>query len=124
MSELLPAQVRVRLSLTIGLLLLAIAIPTERLHAQLLYGSIVGLVKDGQGATVPGAVVTIVSKETNLTRDITTNEDGTYSVVNVLAGTYDVKVSLQGFREAVRVNVPVSVGQIARIDVTMEVGTL
>ncbi len=42
----------------------------------------------------------------------------------MLAGTYDVKVSLQGFREAVRVNVPVSVGQIARVEVTMEVGTL
>ena len=72
----------------------------------------------------PRRAVTIVSKETNLTRDTTTNEDGTYSLVNVLAGTYDVKVSLQGFREAVRVNVPVSVGQIARIEVTMEVGTL
>jgi hypothetical protein len=124
MSERLPSRARVRLSLTIGLLLLAIAIPSQQLHAQILYGSIVGLVKDGQGATVPGATVTIINKETNLTRDTTTSEDGAYSFVNVLAGTYDVKVSLQGFREAVRVNVPVSVGQIARIEVTMEVGTL
>src|ERR1700741_3209055 len=124
MSERLLSPARVRLSLTIGLLLLAIAIPSQRLHAQILYGSIVGLVKDGQGATVPGATVTIVNKETNLTRDSTTNEEGTYSFVNVLAGTYDVKVALQGFREAVRVDVPVSAGQIARVEVTMEVGTL
>ena len=33
--------------------------------------------------------------------------EGNYSLGNVLPGPYDVKVSLQGFREAVRSNVPV-----------------
>ncbi len=74
--------------------------------SQVLYGSIVGVVKDAQGATVPGATVTIVNKETNLTRDTVTNSEGAYSLINVPAGTYDVKISLQGFREGVRSNVP------------------
>ena len=40
-----------------------------RADAQLLYGSIVGAVVDAQGATVPGARVTIVNRDTNFSRD-------------------------------------------------------
>jgi hypothetical protein len=93
-------------------------------RAQILYGSVVGIVSDSQGARVPGASVTIVNKETNLTREATTDAEGSYNLVNVLPGPYDVKISLQGFREAVRSNVPVTIGQISRVDMTLEVGTL
>ena len=87
------------------------------LAAQILYGSIVGVVKDAQGAVMPGATVTIVNRETNLTRETTSDAQGNYSLGNVLPGPYDVKVSLQGFREAVRSSVPVTIGQISRVDV-------
>jgi hypothetical protein len=92
--------------------------------AQVLYGSVVGVVKDAQGSTVPGATVTVVNKETNLTRDTVTNAEGAYTLVNVLPGVYDVKVSLQGFREGVRSAVPVTIGQISRVDMALEVGTV
>jgi hypothetical protein len=116
-----------RLLSTIGLacgavvLACAIAAPAA---AQVLYGSIVGNVTDSQGAAVPGATVTVVNKETNLTREATTSAEGNYSIVNVLPGRYDVKVSLQGFREALRSDVPVVIGQLSRVDTTLEVGTL
>ncbi len=103
---------------------LAIGLAAVPVTAQILYGSIVGVVKDAQGATVPGATVTIVNKETNLTRDSVTNAEGAFSLTNVLPGPYDVKVSLTGFREGVRTNVPVTIGQISRVDVTLEVGTM
>jgi hypothetical protein len=93
-------------------------------RAQVLYGSIVGNVRDPQGAVIPGATVTIVNKATNLTRETTTDAEGAYNLVNVLPGPYDVKVSLTGFREALRTNVPVSIGQISRVDLTLEVGAL
>ena len=44
--------------------------------AQVLYGSIVGNVKDSQGAVVPGATVTITNKQTGLTRDSVTDDQG------------------------------------------------
>ncbi|MBA2356729.1 MAG: TonB-dependent receptor [Acidobacteria bacterium] len=93
-------------------------------RAQVLYGSIVGNVRDAQGEVVPGATVTIVNKETNLTRDTSTDAEGSYSLVNVLPGSYDVKITLTGFREAVRSSVPVSIGQISRVDLRLEVGAL
>ena len=104
--------------------ILALALAAAPARAQLLYGSIVGNVKDAQGAVVPGATVTIVNKETNLTRDAVTDAEGNYTFSNVLAGPYDLKVSLTGFREAIRANVPVTIGQIARVDMTLELGTL
>ncbi|MGH9308073.1 MAG: TonB-dependent receptor domain-containing protein, partial [Vicinamibacterales bacterium] len=101
-----------------------LAVPAAPLHAQILYGSIVGTVTDAQGGAVPGATVTITNKETNLTRDTVTDGQGTYSLTNVLAGPYDVKIALSGFREAVRTSVPVTIGQIARIDMTLQIGTM
>jgi hypothetical protein len=99
----------------------AAAVPAE---AQLLYGGLVGVVIDAHGAVVPGAGVTIRNTETNLTRETTTDAQGAYSFANVQAGPYDVRVGLQGFREAVRSRVPVTVGQISRVDLTLEVGAL
>src|SRR5439155_8373332 len=92
--------------------------------AQLLYGSVVGIVKDSSGSVIPGATVTIVNKDTNLTREATTNAEGGYSVINVLPGPYDVKVALTGFRNVARPNVEVTIGQIARVDFTLEVGAV
>jgi hypothetical protein len=106
-----------------GVLLCAL-MAAAPLNAQVLYGSIVGVVRDTHGAVVPGATVTIVNKDTNLTRDASTDAQGSYSFVNVLPGPYDVKVALQGFSEAVRTGVPVTIGQISRVDVTMQVGAL
>ena len=110
--------------MAIGLLAVGITLSPSEVQAQILYGSIVGNVRDSQGAVVPGATVTIVNKQTNLTRDTTTDAEGSYSLVNVLPGPYDVKISLTGFREAVRSNVPVTIGQISRVDLTLEVGAL
>ncbi|HET7697162.1 MAG TPA: TonB-dependent receptor [Vicinamibacterales bacterium] len=107
--------------LLIGALLLLTSSATI---AQVLYGSIVGVVKDPQGGNVPGATVTIVNKDTNLTREATTDAEGGYTFNNVQAGRYDVKVTLQGFRENVRTGVPVSIGEISRVDLTLEVGTV
>jgi hypothetical protein len=94
------------------------------LEAQVLYGSVVGHVKDAQGAAIPAATVTVTSKETNLTRETVTNEAGEYTIPNVVPGPYDVKVSLTGFREANQTGVPVTAGQISRVDVKLEIGSL
>ena len=110
--------------LGLSFVILTMCLSSAPAFAQVLYGSVTGVVKDAQGSTVPGATVTIVNKETNLTRDTVTNAEGAYNLVNVPPGAYDVKVSLQGFREGVRSNVPVTIGQISRIDMSLEVGTV
>jgi hypothetical protein len=101
-----------------------VALTSSAAIAQSLYGSIVGVVKDPQGGTVPGATVTIVNKETNLTKETTTDANGSFNINNVLPGPYDVKVTLQGFRESVRKDVPVTIDQVSRVTVDLQVGSV
>jgi len=105
------------------LLLLGGCLPAA-LQAQVLYGSIVGMVKDSSGAAVPGATVTITNKDTSQERTAVTSAEGLYSFTNVQAGRYDVKASLQGFKEFVKAGVPVNVNEVSRVDVALEVGAL
>lgn len=83
--------------------------------AQELYGSVVGAIQDGSGARIPGATIEIMNVETNLKLTTASNETGAYSFTNVLPGTYDVKVTLQGFKEFVKQRVPVAGGSISRV---------
>lgn len=93
-------------------------------RAQDLYGSVVGVVKDAQGGIIPGASVAIVNRDTGLKRETATNTEGAYTFTNLQNGPYDVRITMSGFREALRSNVPVAVGQISRVDVTLEIGGL
>jgi Carboxypeptidase regulatory-like domain len=99
---------RGRFLVLLGLLSLVVAPSVAR--GQVLYGSVVGAVKDAQGAAIPAATVVITNKETNSTREAVTGTEGEYTLANVLPGHYDVKVTLTGFREFVQTNVPVSAG--------------
>ena len=112
-----------RLLATFGALCLAVALPAAG-SAQQLYGSITGVVTDESGLGIPGATVSITNTQTGLERTTVSNETGTYSFTNVLPGSYDVKVSLQGFREFNRTGVPVSVGTVSRVDVQLQVGAI
>jgi len=104
--------------------LLTTGVVAAPLHAQILYGSIVGVVQDAQGSAIPAATVSIVNKDTNLTQETVSKENGEYTITNLQPGRYDVKVSLQGFREFVRTNVPVTAGQISRVEAKLEIGAL
>jgi hypothetical protein len=101
-----------------------LVVTAVNVHAQALYGSLVGNVTDETGAIVPGATVTITQKETNQTREQITPENGTYSFPNLQPGTYDVVVTLPGFRTFATRDITVNVGAIVRVDARLALGTL
>ncbi len=92
--------------------------------AQVLYGSAVGKVEDQSDAAVPDAVVSLVNKATDQTRETKTDADGRYSLVNLLPGSYELSVAASGFRKFVRTGVEVTINTVARVDVRLEVGQL
>ncbi len=92
--------------------------------SQVLYGSILGTVKDSSGAAAPGATVSIINKETNQSRIAVTNDEGGYNFLTVQSGTYDVKVTKEGFRPAAEINLTVATNSVARADLTLEVGAV
>src|SRR5215831_21351643 len=90
----------------LALLLCASGAPS---HAQVLYGSIIGTVEDPSGAVVPKAMITIANKQTGMTRDALSDEAGRYSILNVLPGLYELKVTAPGFRQMARTHVEIAV---------------
>jgi len=85
-------------------------------------GEISGLVTDPSGAAVSGATVTITSKATQATRNVTTNNEGLYSFPSLGPGLYELKVEQSGFKTVRLDNVKIEVQQTARLDVSLEVG--
>ncbi|HCC55946.1 MAG TPA: hypothetical protein DEQ47_01550, partial [Solibacterales bacterium] len=79
---------------------------------------------DSSGAGAPGATVSIVNKETNQSRTAVTNDEGGYNFPTVQSGTYDVKVTKEGFRPAAETNLAVTNNSVARADLTLEVGAV
>ena len=65
--------------------------------SQVLYGSIVGNVKDSSDAAVPSATVIVKETGTGFTRETTTNETGQFQFAAVPGGSYEISVAKTGF---------------------------
>src|SRR6266487_526589 len=82
----------VTLALCLGLTGIAVA--------QEVTGSIVGTVKDANGAVVKGATMTITNSDTKLVvRTVTTNDDGEFTVPLLPVAYYDVVVEATNFKK-------------------------
>ena len=87
-------------------------------------GEITGLVTDSSGAAVVGATVSVTNQATGAVRRVTTNNEGLYAFPSLLPGDYEMKVEQQGFKSALRGNLQLQVQQTARIDISLEVGSV
>jgi Carboxypeptidase regulatory-like domain/TonB dependent receptor-like, beta-barrel len=93
-------------------------------NAQVLYGTLVGHVADPSGAAVPGAKVTITNQDTNTSTAATTNSSGDYTFSTIVAGTYTIQVTKEGFQTFKQTDVPVTINAVGRADVTLTLGAL
>lgn len=92
---------------------------------QEITGSIVGTIKDPNGAAVPGATVTVTDSSTKLVvRTMQTNDEGQYSARDLHATTYDVAVEAKGFKKHIATKVQVDVGIRRALDISLEVGNI
>src|SRR5262249_54678116 len=82
--------------------------------------NISGYVTDQSGAVIAGAVVTVKNLETGATRVTRSAPDGNYIFLLLSSGPYEVKATYPGFK-AFNLPTHLSVGQEARVDVTMYV---
>ena len=113
---------RVVVGLVIGLVLMACAAATA--SGQVLYGSVVGTLSDATGAVVPGATVVVTNQNTGLTRQVVTDENGYYSIPNLLEGVYDLAVTAGGFKPYTQKSVTVSINRVTRADAVLDVGAV
>jgi hypothetical protein len=66
-------------------------------------GTVDGLVKDAEGALVPGAAITLINEQDKSHRTTISNAEGYFNITAVPPNTYDLVVTMKGF-DAYRVN--------------------
>ena len=110
----------------LAFLTLALAVWTPGLaHAQGLSGQIGGSVVDNSKGAVPGATVTVRNTATAVTRDVVTDSEGLFVFTNLFAGTYDLRVTLTGFRTYEQKGLVLSATErLAVPPITLDVGGL
>src|SRR3989440_4936974 len=93
--------------------------------SQEITGSIVGSVKDANGAAVKGATVTVTDPaKKQVVRTVTTDDEGGYSARDLHVGVYDVAVEARGFKKHIASKVQVDVGTPRTLNIGLEVGSV
>src|ERR1051326_4589444 len=111
-------------NLTVVGLLVLMFVGVSPVFAQSDRGGITGRVTDQAGAVVADAKVTAVNAQTGETRESRTNGEGNYTIPQLAAVTYTVKVEAQGFKTASVENIKVAVQVIRTVAVPLEVGEI
>ncbi len=96
---------------------LLLALPAA---AQETRGAIEGLVKDAQGAAIPGATIEATSGG-GLTVNATTDSGGHYRFPSLPPGKYAVSATMTGFSSAKVQDVRLALGQTLSVDLTLTV---
>jgi hypothetical protein len=73
------------------------ASPAEQLPDQQLSGSISGTVVDPTGAPVSGAHVRLSHEDQSPDQEVTSGDDGQFSLANVAPGPFHLTITLEGF---------------------------
>jgi hypothetical protein len=92
-------------------------------QAQVSTADLNGTVVDPNGAVVAGATVTAKSSATGITRTVTANDSGEFSIIGLPPGDYEVTVEATSFKKTVISPVKLTVGQSASLEAKLELGT-
>jgi len=101
----------------------ALTVACSTLLGQANQGSITGTVRDQTGAVVPSAAIEIKNSATGTTITIGSTETGNYSAP-LPTGTYEITISVTGFKKFVQTNIPVVEGSATRRDIALELGAV
>jgi hypothetical protein len=91
-------------------------------YAQETTAGLQGTVKDGTGAVIPNATVTISSPTLVGDKTVVTDKQGNYRFANLPPGPYVVNVTAKGFTSLKREGLVLEVGHLPTVDLTVSVG--
>ena len=112
---------RVVANVILLLVLLAAAVPAR---AQRTTGEIVGTVTDESNAVLPGVTVTIRGAGVAGAPTVVTSDTGAYRFPALSPGDYNLEFTLQGFGTLRRESIPVGVGAVVELKVSLKVSAL
>ena len=113
-----------------GLIVIMFALPFVLAHsapafAQTSSGTdIMGHVKDPQGASLPGATVTLYARDRAFSLTTTTDPTGTYRFERLAPGEYLMEAQAEGFASTTAQRVVVGRGQATTLDISLELSSV
>jgi len=111
-------------SLYLFVFVLLAGLSVHAIDAQVVGGSIRGVVADGSGGVVGGASVQVRNEETGTTRSLVTDAEGRYAAPSVTIGSYTVSASKEGFNEGRLAHIGLTVGESVVANLTLSVGAV
>ncbi|HXT50934.1 MAG TPA: TonB-dependent receptor [Thermoanaerobaculia bacterium] len=112
------------LALALGLALVLGVALAPAAHAQAASSTLSGKATDADGSALPGVTVTATDKSTGLTRVAVTGADGTFRIVALPVGDYNVTAELQGFATVSVEGVHLSVASERSIEISMRAASV
>jgi hypothetical protein len=116
MNRLLAAKCALFLSLSI--------LPAPGARAQQTLGAIDGVVTDSSGAILQNATAKIRDTATNLVVTAVTKPDGSFHVVDLPIGTYEVTFTKDGFKTAIYPQIPIQGNRTTTVNAKLQPGTV
>jgi outer membrane receptor protein involved in Fe transport len=86
--------------------------------------AILGTVVDSSQAAIPNAEVIIEQTVTGVSRTVKTNSEGIFEFRYIVPGEYTVQVKAESFRAEKRTGIGIQIGQQAKIDFVLQVGSV
>ncbi|MCI0392507.1 MAG: carboxypeptidase regulatory-like domain-containing protein [Acidobacteria bacterium] len=85
---------------------------------------ITGRISDQGGAVIQNAKVTVTNEGNGFKRETSSNDEGYFTVPSLLPGSYQVSIQKEGFKPILRTGLVLQVEQVARLDFTLQAGTV
>ena len=101
----------------------ALSVSVASAQSQATAADLTGTVVDPNGAVVAGATVTARNTGTGIERSATSNEDGSYRLLGLPPGEYEVTAEAATFKKVSIAGVRLTVGQAAELRIAMEIGS-
>lgn len=103
-------------------IVLSLGVTAALAQTQSTAADLVGTVTDPNGAVVAGATVTAKSNATGITRTVTSGADGSYQIIGLPPGDYEITTEAATFKKVVITPVKLTVGQRAELGIKLEIG--
>src|SRR5882762_207739 len=104
-------------------MLMFAALVSIQVHAQVTGATLSGTVTDTSGGIIRDAEVSVKNTATGINRAVTVDSAGFYTVPNLLAGIYEVRVTAAGFSTALQSDLTLAVGAQQQLNFSLRVGT-
>src|SRR5689334_9251314 len=89
-------------------------------QARLTGADLDGTVRDHTSAVLPGSTITVINRDTNVTRLVTSDALGHFAVPALPPGSYTIEATLAGFISETR-HVALLLGDASTVDFSLEV---